>query len=89
MNLIDPTGMAAEDSTGGDGGRLTAWKVFPNNNKKGSYNAYEVASTDWEGDPTNVFSVHNNSGTIDTNNSVKELNDAGIKFVSLSKLAKK
>ncbi|EHQ44024.1 RHS repeat-associated core domain-containing protein [Myroides odoratus] len=82
INLVDPTGMAAEDSTGGGGGRLTAWKVFSDNNKKGSYNAYEVASTDWEGDPTNVFSVHNNSGTIDTYNSVKELNDAGITDVN-------
>ena len=79
--------MSAE-GTGGERGRVIVWNVYSDNNKKESYNAYEVTSTDWEGDPTNVFSVHNNSGTIDTNNSVKELNDAGIKFVSLSKLAK-
>ncbi|MGG5577257.1 hypothetical protein ACPDHL_07950 [Myroides sp. C15-4] len=74
--------MSAEDTTGGDGGRLTAWKVFPDNNNKGSYNAYEVASTDWEGDPTDVFSVHNNDGSIDTYNSIKDLNKAGITNVN-------
>ncbi|MGG5600778.1 RHS repeat-associated core domain-containing protein [Myroides sp. C8-3] len=81
INLIDPTGMRAEE-TGGEGGRITVWTVYPDNNKKGRYNAYEVTSTDWEGDPTDVFSVHNNDGSIDIYNSIKDLNKAGITNVN-------
>ena len=65
-----------------DGGILTSWKVFPNNNKKGSYNAYEQVSTKWDGDPTDVYQVHNNDGSIDTYNSTIELNKAGITNVN-------
>ncbi|UUV22017.1 hypothetical protein [Paenimyroides aestuarii] len=65
-----------------DGGILTTWKVFPDNNKKGSYNAYEKVSTKWDGDPTDVYEVHNNDGSIDIYNSTIELNKAGIKNVN-------
>ena len=74
--------LSGESKSEEDGGRLTTWKVFPNNNKKGSYNAYEQVSTTWDGDPTDVYEVHNNDGTIDIFNSTIELNKAGINNVN-------
>src|SRR5690606_17523697 len=62
---------------GSDGGSLTTWKVFANKEKEGRYDAYQQISTQWENDPTDVYEVHNNDGSIDIYNSTIAFRKAG------------